>query len=82
MFVCCVCCALSGRGLCDELITRSKESYRQWRFVVCDQETSWTRRLQSQRKLIIIIIINIIIMKTEICNAICFDTCRILRFIL
>jgi hypothetical protein len=22
MFVCCVCCVLSGRGLCDELITR------------------------------------------------------------
>jgi len=22
MFVCCECCVLSGRGLCDELITR------------------------------------------------------------
>ena len=22
MFVCCACCVLSGRGLCDELITR------------------------------------------------------------
>jgi hypothetical protein len=22
MFVCCECCALSGRGLCDGLITR------------------------------------------------------------
>jgi hypothetical protein len=29
---------LSGRGLCDELITRSEESYRQWRVVVCDHE--------------------------------------------
>jgi len=37
MFVCCV---LSGRGLCDGLITRPKESYRLWRVVVCDQETS------------------------------------------
>jgi hypothetical protein len=27
-FVCCDCCALSGRGLCDELITRPEESYR------------------------------------------------------
>jgi hypothetical protein len=44
MFVCCVCCVLSGRGLCDELITRQDGSYRLWRFVVCDQETSWTRR--------------------------------------
>jgi hypothetical protein len=36
-----VCVVLSGRGLCDELITRSEESYRLWRVVVCDQETSW-----------------------------------------
>ena len=31
---------LSGRGLCDELITRPEESYRLWCVVVCDQETS------------------------------------------
>ena len=31
---------LSGRGLCDEPITRSKESYRLWRVVVCHLETS------------------------------------------
>jgi hypothetical protein len=43
-FVCCVCCVLSGRGLCDELITRPEESYRMWRVVVCDLETSWMRR--------------------------------------
>ena len=30
----------SGRGLCDELITRPEESYRLWRVVVCDLETS------------------------------------------
>ena len=40
MFVCCECCVLSGRGLCDGLIIRSEESYRMWRVVVCDQETS------------------------------------------
>ena len=28
MFVCCECFVLSGRGLCDELITRPEESYR------------------------------------------------------
>jgi len=39
-FVCCECCVLSGRGLCDELITRPEESYRLWRVVVCDLETS------------------------------------------
>jgi hypothetical protein len=40
MFFCCECCVLSGRGLCDGLITRPKESYRLWHVVVCDQETS------------------------------------------
>jgi len=30
---------LSGRGLCDELITRPEESFRLW-CVVCDLETS------------------------------------------
>jgi len=36
MFVCCECCVLSGRGLCDEVITRPEESYRLWCFIVCD----------------------------------------------
>jgi len=31
---------LSGSGLCDGLIVHSEESYRLWRVVVCDQETS------------------------------------------
>ena len=44
MFVCCECCVLSGRSLCDELITRPEESYRLWCVVVCDLETSNMRR--------------------------------------
>jgi len=40
MYICRECCALSGRGLCDELITRPEESYRLWCVVVCDPETS------------------------------------------
>ena len=40
MDVCCECCVLSDRGLCDELITRPEESYRLWCVVVCDLETS------------------------------------------
>jgi hypothetical protein len=44
MFVCCECCVLSGRGLCDELITHPEESYRLWCIVVCDLKTSWMRR--------------------------------------
>jgi hypothetical protein len=46
VFVCCEWCVLSGRGLCDRLITRPEESYRLWRVIVCDQENSKTRRLK------------------------------------
>jgi hypothetical protein len=45
MFVCCECCVLSGRGLCDGLITCQEESYRLWRVVVHDQEASRMRTL-------------------------------------
>jgi len=40
MSACCECCVLSGRGLCDELITRPEESYRLCCVFVCDLETS------------------------------------------
>ena len=33
------CRVLSGRGLCDELITRPEKSYRLWCVVVCNLET-------------------------------------------
>jgi hypothetical protein len=46
MFVCCACCVLSGRGICDGLITCPEESYRLWRVIVCDLETSKRRRLK------------------------------------
>ena len=38
MFVCCECCVLSGRGLCNGLITRPEESYRMW----CVWVRSWS----------------------------------------
>jgi hypothetical protein len=44
MYVCCECCVLSGRVLCDELITHSEESYQLWCVVVCDLETLRMRR--------------------------------------
>jgi len=42
--VCCECRVLSGRGLCDELITLAQESYRLRCVVVCGLETSRMRR--------------------------------------
>ena len=44
MLFCCERCVLSGRGLCDGLMTRPEESYRLWCVVVCDLETSRMRR--------------------------------------
>jgi hypothetical protein len=42
--VCCECCMLLGRGLCDVLITRPGESYRLWCILMYDKETSRMRR--------------------------------------
>jgi hypothetical protein len=47
MFV--VLCVLSGRGLCDRLITRPEESYRLWCVLLCDHVTSRIRRLKLAR---------------------------------
>jgi len=38
------CSVLSGRGLCDGLITRPEKSYRLWCVVICDLEISRMRR--------------------------------------
>jgi hypothetical protein len=41
MSVSCECCVLSGRGLCDGLITCPEQSYQVWCVSkVCDHETS------------------------------------------
>ena len=34
---------LSGRGLCNELITHPEESYQLWCVIMCDLETSRMR---------------------------------------
>jgi len=44
MFICCKCCVLSGRALCDELITCPEKSYRLRCVAECDLETSRMRR--------------------------------------
>jgi hypothetical protein len=52
-------CVLSGRGLCDELITRPDESYRLWRVVVCEitkprerggHSLRWAAELEKTKK--------------------------------
>jgi hypothetical protein len=44
MSLSCEYCVLSGRGLCDGLVTRPEESYRLWCVSnVCDHETSKKR---------------------------------------
>ena len=61
----CLLWVLSGRGPCDELITRPEESYRLWCVVVCDLETSWMRRpwpnggllRQKQTKLLLLLLL-------------------------
>jgi hypothetical protein len=40
MSVCCECCVLSGKGLCDGLITRLEEPCRLWCILVWDLEAS------------------------------------------
>ena len=40
MSVCCDCCVLLGRGLCEKLITSPEESYQLWCVNVCDRETT------------------------------------------
>jgi len=61
MFVSCECCVLSGRGLCDELITRPEESYRLWCVVVCDLENLKNEEaMASVTKILYILILNVI----------------------
>jgi len=49
MFVGCEYCILSGRGICDELITRPEKYNRLRCVVVCDLETSTIARIVQQR---------------------------------
>jgi hypothetical protein len=50
MSVSCECCVLSGRGLCDGLVPRPKESYRaRARVTECDHEASKMRRPRPTR---------------------------------
>jgi hypothetical protein len=42
MSVCCECCVLSGRGVCDEQDPRPEESYRVWRVL-----SVWSRNLEK-----------------------------------
>jgi len=50
MSICCECCVLSGRGLCDDLITCPEESYRLWCVVMCDVETTKIHVIEEDAK--------------------------------
>jgi len=61
MDVCRECWVLSGRGLCDALITHPEESYRLWCVIVCDLETSrikrpWPALRHSETRIYILLI--------------------------
>ena len=43
---------LSGRGLCDELITRPEESYRLWCVIVCDLENPLNKEALPQWRML------------------------------
>ena len=55
MFVCCECCVMSGRGLCDKIITCPKKSYRLWcvrsRSLVNEALSHWGLLRQKQKKM-------------------------------
>ena len=60
--VCCDCCVFSGRGLCDVLITRPKESYWVWcawvwSWILHREETlpHWRLLYRAKKKLIVLI---------------------------
>jgi hypothetical protein len=68
---------LSGRGLCDGLITCPEESYRLWCVLLCDLGTSRRRRLKTRKWVvkasrIIIIIIIIILAFLNNLMSVCF----------
>jgi len=78
---------LSGRGLCDELITRPDESYRLWCVVVCDLETSRMRRpwpaLGRSAKKIVLYIFSLVLWmaKCRITSTVKQTRCTIFKFI-
>jgi len=94
MFVCCECCVLSGRGLCDELITRPEESYRLWWVVVSDLETSRMRRpwpalgriatknsiISSNWQVVVIIVKGLVLFMQRICQLSCLGFSDAFRF--
>ena len=48
MSVCCKCCVLSGRGLCDKPTTRPEESYQLWCVVCSLDNTSLVNEEEGQ----------------------------------
>ena len=79
-FVSCECCVLSGRGLCDELITRPEESYPLWRVVVCDQETS-KEEAKARERAVNTIPQWVVMPREKKSNAVCLTSSHIVPFL-
>ena len=59
---------LSGRGLCDELITHPEESYRLWCVIVCDLETS---RIGAPRTCVYVVWCVCVCARVCVCACVC-----------
>ena len=74
IFVCCECRVLSGRGLCDELITRLEESYRLCCVVV------WSRNIKNWCSIYIYIYIYMTLVAWGLINCTLFFFLEIAAF--
>ena len=70
---------LSGRGLCDELITHREESYRLCCVVVCDLETSRMGApcIYDISRLRVNIVLSLVIPKLEYASAVQLYSCNV-----
>jgi len=61
---------LSGRGLCDELLTRPEESYRLWCVVLCDLENLKNEKVmtrvgsqrQRKKKCVLLLLLSLLLL--------------------
>ena len=69
MSACCECCVLSGRGLCDGLMTRPEESYGCLSVVnvVCCQVEVCATADHSPREVLCMFVVSVVCCQVEVC---------------